>query len=187
MSEHILVSVAWPYANGPLHLGHVAGCYLPADQFARYHRMHGDKVLMVSGTDEHGTPITISAKKEGVTPEEIARRYHKIIADTFDKLNIQWEIFTGTHTENHKKVVQKLFLDLYEKGYIYKKDQEQLYCPDENIFLPDRYVEGKCPLCGAEKPYSPTTGAAFVCGLASSAGAASVSGPPTGPVSSLRS
>lgn len=151
MSEHILVSVAWPYANGPLHLGHVAGCYLPADQFARYHRMHGDKVLMVSGTDEHGTPITISAKKEGVTPEEIARRYHKIIADTFDKLNIQWEIFTGTHTENHKKVVQKLFLELYEKGYIYKKDQEQLYCPDENIFLPDRYVEGKCPHCGAEK------------------------------------
>lgn len=150
-SEYILLGVAWPYANGPLHLGHVAGCYLPADEFARYHRMRGDKVLMVSGTDEHGTPITITAKREGVTPEEIAKRYHDIIAKTFDDLNVQWELFTGTHSAKHQEVVQKLFLDLYKKGYIYPQVQEQLYCPDEEKFLPDRYVEGKCPHCGAEK------------------------------------
>ncbi len=149
--EHVLVAVAWPYANGPLHLGHVAGCYLPADIFARYHRMHGDKVLMVSGTDEHGTPITITANREGITPAEVADRYHKIIAKTFDDLHIQWELFTSTRTAEHYEIVQKIFKDLYEKGYIYLHSQEQLYCPDEKIFLPDRYVEGKCPNCGAEK------------------------------------
>ncbi|MBQ7530018.1 methionine--tRNA ligase [bacterium] len=151
MADHIFVGVAWPYANGPLHLGHAAGCYLPADQFARYHRMRGNKVLMVSGTDEHGTPITITANREGITPEEVSTRYHNIIVDTFKKLNIQWELFTGTHTKNHQEVVQNIFLDLYKKGYIYLQTQEQLYCPAEEVFLPDRYVEGKCPHCGAEK------------------------------------
>lgn len=151
MSANILVSVAWPYANGGLHLGHVAGCYLPADIFARYHRMNGDKVLMVSGTDEHGTPITISANREGVTPAEIAQRYHDVIAKSLDDLHVQWELFTSTRTENHREIVQKIFMDLYEKGYIYLQTQEQLYCPEDKTFLPDRYVEGKCPYCGAEK------------------------------------
>ena len=151
MSANILVSVAWPYANGGLHLGHVAGCYLPADIFARYHRMSGDKVLMVSGTDEHGTPITISANREGVTPAEIAQRYHDVIAKSLDDLHVQWELFTSTRTENHREIVQKIFMDLYEKGYIYLQTQEQLYCPEDKTFLPDRYVEGKCPYCGAEK------------------------------------
>ena len=151
MSEHIFLGVAWPYANGPLHLGHVAGCYLPADIFARYHRMAGDKVLMVSGTDEHGTPITISAAKEGVAPAQIADRYHQLIAQEFEGLHIQWELFTSTRTEQHKETVQKIFLELYDKGYIYLQTQEQLYCPQEETFLPDRYVEGRCPICGAEK------------------------------------
>ena len=123
MSANILVSVAWPYANGGLHLGHVAGCYLPADIFARYHRMSGDKVLMVSGTDEHGTPITISANREGVTPAEIAQRYHDVIAKSLDDLHVQWELFTSTRTENHREIVQKIFMDLYEKGYIYLQTQ----------------------------------------------------------------
>ena len=90
MSVPILVAVAWPYANGPLHLGHVAGCYLPADQFARYHRMRGNRVLMVSGTDQHGTPITVRAQNEGITPVEVAERYHRLIVDSFDRLGIRW-------------------------------------------------------------------------------------------------
>ena len=151
MSEHIFLGVAWPYANGPLHLGHVAGCYLPADIFARYHRMAGDKVLMVSGTDEHGTPITISAAKEGVAPAQIADRYHQLIAQEFEGLHIQWELFTSTRTEQHKETVQKIFLELYDKGYIYLQTQEQLYCPQEETFLPDLDVQGRCSICGAEK------------------------------------
>ena len=151
MSEHIFLGVAWPYANGPLHLGHVAGCYLPADIFARYHRMAGDKVLMVSGTDEHGTPITISAAKEGVAPAQIADRYHQLIAQEFEGLHIQWELFNSTRTEQHKETVQKIYLEIYDMGYISLQTQEQLYCPQEETFLPDRYVEGRCPICGAEK------------------------------------
>jgi len=151
MSVPILVAVAWPYANGPLHLGHVAGCYLPADQFARYHRMRGNRVLMVSGTDQHGTPITVRAQNEGITPVEVAERYHRLIVDSFDRLGIRWELFTSTHTENHRQVVQDLFLDLHRKGFIFLQDQEQLFCPKEERFLPDRYVEGRCPHCGNEK------------------------------------
>ncbi len=151
MSRSILVAVAWPYANGPLHLGHVAGCYLPADEFARYHRMKGDRVLMVSGTDQHGTPITVRAQSEGITPVEVAERYHRMIVDSFDRLGIRWELFTSTHTENHRQVVQDLFLDLYRKGLIVLQPQTQLYCPQEERFLPDRYVEGRCPHCGHEK------------------------------------
>ncbi len=151
MSEHILVGVAWPYANGPLHLGHIAGCYLPADEFSRYHRMRGNKVLMVSGTDEHGTPITVTAQKEGITPAEVASRYHDMIMDSFNRMNIKWELFTNTRTETHKKLVQDTFKELLDKGYIYTQTQEMLYCPQEEHFLPDRYVEGICPHCGAEK------------------------------------
>lgn len=151
MSSTILVGVAWPYANGPVHLGHIAGCYLPADEFSRYQRMQGNKVLMVSGTDEHGTPITVRAQNEGVTPAQIAQRYHDEIVESFNRLSIQWDIFTCTRTENHAKLVQKLFLDLYNKGLIVKQPQQMLYCPEENQYLPDRYVEGICPHCGAEK------------------------------------
>ena len=151
MSSNIFLGVAWPYANGPLHLGHVAGCYLPADEFARYHRMAGNNVLMVSGSDGHGTPITVRAQKEGITPNEVAQRYHDEIVQAFKGLNIKFDLFTTTRTENHKKVVQDMFLDLYKKGYIFLQSQELLYCPEEKHFLPDRYVEGICPHCGAEK------------------------------------
>ncbi|MBQ7567324.1 methionine--tRNA ligase [bacterium] len=151
MTTNIFLGVAWPYANGPLHLGHVAGCYLPADEFARYHRMKGNHVLMVSGSDGHGTPITVRAQKEGVTPNEVAQRYHEEIVQAFKGLNIKFDLFTTTRTDNHRKVVQELFLDLYKKGHIVLQSQELLYCPEEKHFLPDRYVEGVCPHCGAEK------------------------------------
>ena len=151
MPERILVAVAWPYANGPLHLGHVAGCYLAADVFARYHRMKGNQVLMVSGSDSHGTPITVRAEQEGVTPQEILDRYHALFLDTWDRLGITFDLFTTTHTENHQAVVHDIFKVLQERGYIYPDSMLLAYCSQCDRFLPDRYVEGTCPLCGHEK------------------------------------
>ena len=118
MSERILVCTAWPYANGSLHLGHIAGAYLPADIFARYHRMKGNEVLMVSGSDEHGTPITLRAEKEGKTPGEIADRYHNEFLDCWKRLGISYDLFTRTTTSNHTQVTHDLFLTLLEKGKI---------------------------------------------------------------------
>ena len=109
MTEHILVAVAWPYANGPLHLGHIAGAYLPADIFARYNRIIGNKVLMVSGSDSHGTPITIRADAENTTPEKIFSRYHKDFQESWKGLNISWDLFTTTDTENHHEISQRFF------------------------------------------------------------------------------
>lgn len=149
--KRLLVCVAWPYANGPLHLGHVAGSLLAPDIFARYHRMIGYEVLMVSGSDEHGTPITVHAEKLGVSPEELVRFYHKLNKECIEKAGIKFSLFTETHKENHIKVVQELFKRLYEKGYIYKRTMEAPYCPKCNRFLPDRYVEGTCPHCGYEE------------------------------------
>jgi len=139
--------VAWPYANSPLHLGHLAGAYLPADIFARFMRMQGHKVLMASGSDMHGTPITLRADKEGVLPSVIAERYNEDFVRSFAGLGISFDIFTKTTTENHTKVAQKIFLDLYEKGYVYKDKVLQPYCATCDRFLPDRYVEGTCPHC----------------------------------------
>ncbi|HHH80053.1 MAG TPA: methionine--tRNA ligase [Thermoplasmatales archaeon] len=144
----IFIGVAWPYANGSLHLGHLAGCYLPADIFARYSRMTGKDVLMVSGSDEHGTPITITASNEGVTPQEIVDRYYREHAENMKTLGISFDLFTRTTTENHKKVVQDIFKTLYDKGYIYAKEDEAFYCEHCRRFLPDRYIEGTCPYCG---------------------------------------
>ncbi len=146
----ILVCVAWPYADGPLHLGHLYGAYLPADIFARYHRMIGDEVLMVSGSDEHGTPITFVAEKEHVSPKDIADRYHEINKKIFEQLGISFDNYSRTSSENHKEVVKKFFLKLYEKGYIYPAKMISPYCPNCKRFLPDRYVEGTCPYCGYE-------------------------------------
>ena len=151
MPERILVAVAWPYANGPLHLGHVAGCYLAADIFARYHRLKGNQVLMVSGSDSHGTPITVRAEQEGVTPKEILDRYHALFLDTWDRLGITFDLFTTTHTENHQAVVQDIFRVLWERGYIYPDLMLLAYCGQCDRFLPDRYVEGTCPHCGHDK------------------------------------
>ncbi|MDD5339527.1 MAG: methionine--tRNA ligase [Dehalococcoidales bacterium] len=150
MSERIFIGVAWPYANGWLHAGHLAGANLPADIFAKYHRMKGNEVLMVSGSDQHGTPITIRAEQEGKTPSEIAARYHKDFVDVWKGMGITWELYTTTGTQNHAEVTQDMFRTLKEHGYIYKDKTTQPYCPKCERFLPDRYVEGTCPHCGDE-------------------------------------
>jgi methionyl-tRNA synthetase len=144
----ILVCVAWPYANGYQHLGHLAGAYLPPDIFARYHRLVGNDVLMVSGSDAHGTPITVRADAEGVPPREIFERYHKTFLETYQQIGLTFDLFTHTDTENHHRVSQDIFLKILENGYLYKEVQQQLYSPKEGRFLPDRYVEGTCPHCG---------------------------------------
>lgn len=146
--ERIFIGVAWPYANGPLHLGHVAGCYLPADIYARYHRLKGNKVLMVSGSDMHGTPIMLRAEQEKRTPAQVAEYYHQQFLDCWKKLGISFDLFTKTETENHVKVTHDIFMTLYKREYIYKGSMPQLYCPRCQRFLPDRYVEGICPICG---------------------------------------
>ena len=128
MSERIFVAVAWPYANGPLHLGHVAGCYLAADVFARYHRVKGNQVLMVSGSDSHGTPITVRAEQENVTPQEILDRYHAQFLDTWEQLGISFDLFTTTHTQNHQEVVHDIFRVLQERGYIYTGSMLLAHC-----------------------------------------------------------
>lgn len=143
-----LIGVAWPYANGAIHLGHVAGSLLPPDIFARYHRMKGDEVLMVSGSDEHGTPITVTAEKKGVSPLEIAKKFHKINSKAIKDLGISFDLYFETSHENHKKVVHDIFLKLLEKDHIYKNIMLSPYCPNCKKFLPDRYVEGECPHCG---------------------------------------
>lgn len=147
----VLVCVAWPYANAPIHLGHVAGSLLPPDIFSKYNRLMGNEVLMVSGSDQHGTPITVKADKEGVTPQVIADRYHEINKKAIEGLDIEFSLFTKTHTPNHIEVVNDVFLTLKDKGYLYKKGTQQYYCPKCEKFLPDRYVEGICPACGNEK------------------------------------
>jgi len=146
--RHILVAVAWPYATGSLHLGHIAGAYLPPDIFARYHRMAGNKVLMVSGSDVHGTPITVKADEAGVSPQEIVDRYHPRFLTYWKRLGIKFDLFTTTGTDNHKRVAQQFFLKLLENGYLYRKTTSQFYDEEAERFLPDRYVEGTCPHCG---------------------------------------
>jgi methionyl-tRNA synthetase len=146
--RHVLVAVAWPYANGEQHLGHIAGCYLPADIFARYHRIAGNRVLMVSGSDTHGTPITVKAEQEGVTPRDIVDRYHPRILEQWDRLGISFDLFTTTLTDNHREVTWDLFRTLHANGYIGTKVTEQFFDPEAGRFLPDRYVEGTCPHCG---------------------------------------
>jgi methionyl-tRNA synthetase len=145
----VFVGVAWPYANGPIHLGHVAGCYLPPDIFARYHRMAGDEVLMVSGSDMHGTPVTVKADEEGVQPAVVAQRYHELNARTFERFGISFDLYLSTEDATHKKVAQAMFLRLHERGFLYEKEAELPYCPKCERTLPDRYIEGTCPHCGS--------------------------------------
>lgn len=148
MSKKIFIGGAWPYANGSLHLGHVAAL-LPGDILARYYRLKGDEVLFVSGSDCHGTPISIRANKEGVSPTIITDRYHKEFTECFEKLGFSYDLYTRTDQAVHKEVVQTLFLELYNKGIIYRKKTEQTYCEQCKQFLPDRYIEGICPHCGS--------------------------------------
>ena len=147
MKEKIYIGVAWPYANGSLHLGHIAGCYLPADIFARFQRMCGNDVLMVSGSDEHGTPVTITADKEGTIPQAIVDRYNKEHTKNMKQFGISFDLFTRTTTDNHTAVVQDIFSTLYKKKYIFKQEIESFYCHHCKRFLPDRYIEGTCPDC----------------------------------------
>ena len=145
--ENILVCVAWPYVNGEPHLGHIAGNNLPADIFARFHRMIGNNVLMVSGSDQHGTPVTIRAKEENTTPEKIAEKYHKVWSETFKELDFSFDLYTKTGTDNHKEIVQNLFNSLNENGFLEEKYSEQPYSEKSEMFLSDRYIEGDCPHC----------------------------------------
>ena len=147
MNKKIGVFVAWPYANGPLHLGHIAGAYLTADIFARYHRLAGDDVLMVSGSDSHGTPVTITADEEGITPRDVFLRSHKLFLEAWQKLGISFDLFTHTDTENHWAISQDFFTRLLDKNYLYKATEKQLYCETDARFLPDRYITGECPIC----------------------------------------
>ena len=148
MSEKILVCVAWPYCNGDMHIGHIAGAYLPADIFARYHRLRGNDVLMVSGSDMHGTPITVRAEEEGITPREVVDHYHPRNVEMMRRLGISFDLFTETDTENHWAVTQELFTRHIELGYVYPDTMQQLYCLICEKWLADRYVEGVCPFCG---------------------------------------
>lgn len=151
MTERVFIGVAWPYANGSLHLGHLAGCYLAADIFARYHRMRGNEVLMVSGSDTHGTPITIRADQEGISPAAVVERYHAEFLETWERLGIGFDLFTHTNTENHRRVVHDIFTSLREQGYIYADNMLLAYCGGCRRFLPDRYVEGICPHCAYDR------------------------------------
>jgi len=150
MNENIFIGVAWPYANTPLHLGQLAGAYIPPDIFARYHRLRGNNVLMVSGSDTHGTPITVTADQLGVSPEEVVDRYHSSFLESFMGLGISFDLFTHTNTRNHWDVTKDFFLTLLANDHIYKEPMQLLWCENDRRFLPDRYVEGTCPFCGYE-------------------------------------
>ena len=146
--QRVFVGVAWPYANGSLHIGQIVGAYLPADIFARYHRAAGNEVLMVSGSDQHGTPITVRAEAEGRAPGEVAAQFHMEFLESWRRLGIEWDLYTSTGTNNHEAVTHDIFLRLLEQGYIYEATMKLPYCPVERRFLLDRYVEGTCPFCG---------------------------------------
>ncbi len=149
-TRHILTAPAWPYANGPRHIGHVSGFGLPSDMFSRYQRMTGNRVLMVSGTDEHGTPIQVAADAEGVTARELADRYNRVIAEDLRSLGLSYDLFTRTTTRNHYAVTQEIFLGLLKNGYIFPQTTLGAISPSTGRTLPDRYIEGTCPICGYE-------------------------------------
>jgi methionyl-tRNA synthetase len=150
MPSNILVSVAWPYANSLIHVGNITGSYLPADIFARFQRLSGNNVIMVSGSDSHGTPVTVRADADGTTPLEVYQRFHTGFLELFQRLGLTYDLFTSTHTENHFKVSQSIFLALEKNGYLYTDKQQQWYSPSQGRFLPDRYIEGTCYVCGYE-------------------------------------
>ena len=148
MSRHVLTAVAWPYANGPRHIGHVSGFGVPSDVFSRYMRMAGHDVLMVSGTDEHGTPILVQAEHEGATPRELADRYNRVIVQDLHDLGLSYDLFTRTTTRNHYAVAQELFKTLHRNGYMVERTTLGAISPSTGRTLPDRFIEGTCPICG---------------------------------------
>jgi methionyl-tRNA synthetase len=147
MPENILVAVAWPYANADIHVGNIVGAYLPADIYARYHRLAGNRVLMVSGSDAHGTPVTVRADAEQTTPRAVYERFHGRFLELFARLGLAYDLFTSTHTDNHFRVSQDVFLKLRDNGNLFTQTEKQWYSPAEKRFLPDRYVEGECYIC----------------------------------------
>lgn len=151
--KRTLVTTALPYANGPVHIGHLAGVYVPADIYVRYLRLKGEDVLMIGGSDEHGVPITIKAKKEGVTPQDIVDRYHGIIKDSFEEFGISFDVYSRTTSKTHDATASEFFKRLYDKGEFIEKTSMQLYDEEAKQFLADRYVTGKCPHCGNENAY----------------------------------
>ena len=153
MPKRILVTSALPYANGPIHLGHLAGAYLPADLYTRFQRLKNRDIIHICGSDEHGVPITIAAEREGVTPQEIVDRYHEGNKKVFEQFGIDFDYYGRTSSDTHKKTSQDFFLKLYEQGLFNKKSQEQLYDKEADMFLPDRYVKGTCPHCGHPEAY----------------------------------
>lgn len=153
MSKRTLVTSALPYANGPIHLGHLAGAYLPADLYVRYKRLTGEDILYICGSDEHGVPITIAAEKEGVDPQDIVDKFHNRNKKAFDEIGISFDYYGRTSSQVHHKTSQQFFTRLYEDGVFVQKTEEQLYDPKAEMFLPDRYVKGICPNCGYEEAY----------------------------------
>ncbi len=154
MPTNILIAIAWPYSNAEIHVGNITGSHLPGDIVARYHRLKGNRVLMVSGTDSHGTPVTLRADAEGKPVEAVYERFHESFLEVFQGYGITYDLFTTTHTENHFKVSQDMFLALQENGFIFTRKSLQWFSPTANKFLPDRYVEGTCYICGFDRARS---------------------------------
>lgn len=151
--KRTLITSALPYANGPIHIGHLAGVYVPADIYARYLRLKGEKALFIGGSDEHGIPITITARKEGVTPQDIVDRYHKLIKDSFEEFGITFDVYSRTTSDIHKQTASDFFQKLYDKGEFIEQDTEQYYDEEAQQFLADRYITGTCPHCKSEGAY----------------------------------
>lgn len=151
--KRTLVTTALPYANGPVHIGHLAGVYVPADIYVRYLRLKGEEVAFIGGSDEHGVPITIKAMKEGVTPQDIVDRYHKLIKESFEEFGISFDVYSRTTSETHHKMASDFFTTLYEKGEFIEQTTQQYYDEEAKQFLADRYITGTCPICGNEGAY----------------------------------
>ena len=151
--KRTLVTSALPYANGPVHIGHLAGVYVPADIYVRYLRLRGEEVLFVGGSDEHGVPVTIRAKKEGVTPQDVVDRYHTLIKKSFEEFGISFDVYSRTTSATHHKMASDFFRTLYDKGEFIEKTSEQYYDEEAQQFLADRYITGECPHCHAEGAY----------------------------------
>ena len=151
--KRYLVTSALPYANGPVHIGHLAGVYIPSDIYTRYLRLRGEDVIHVCGSDEHGVPITIKAKKEGITPQQVVDRYHEIIKNAFAGLGIEFDIYSRTSSDMHTATASEFFRKMYDEGKFVEQTSEQYYDEEAKMFLADRYITGTCPKCGNERAY----------------------------------
>lgn len=151
--KRTLITSALPYANGPVHIGHLAGVYVPADIYARYLRLKGEEVLFIGGSDEHGVPITLKARNEMITPQDVVDKYHALIKDSFARLGISFDVYSRTSAPIHYETASAFFMKLYREGKFVEKTSEQYYDEETRHFLADRYIVGTCPKCGFEKAY----------------------------------